>query len=142
MKYFKIIFIASCLVLISCQNNKEESSALNVKDKKIKTIENFDQFDAHFHSDSLFQISRIDFPIEGLSVSGFDKHKWTKENWEFMVVPVSSKNKIGNYEHSLVKTDTLVIERFWIPDSGFEVERQFKLIKDKWFLVYYNDINL
>ncbi|OXA80438.1 hypothetical protein SAMN05444397_102211 [Flavobacterium aquidurense] len=142
MRYSKILFLAAFLVLIGCQNKNKKSSDLNKKSAKIETSEKFNQFNIRFHSDSIFQISRIDFPIEGLSVSGFDRHKWTKENWEFMIIPVSEKNTIDEYEHSLIKNDSLVIERFWIPDSGFEVERQFKLIRNKWFLVYYNDINL
>jgi hypothetical protein len=142
MRYSKIIFLAAFLISIGCQHKNKKSSNLNVKPTKTETNEKFDEFNIRFHSDSIFQISRIDFPIEGLSVSGFDKHKWTKQNWEFMIIPVSEKNKIDDYEHSLIANDTLVIERFWIPDSGFEVERQFKLIRNKWFLVYYNDISL
>ncbi|WP_428228538.1 hypothetical protein [Flavobacterium sp.] len=142
MNHLKIIVVASFLILISCRDKKAESATLDLKKGSIIKRENFDMFNSRFHSDSVFQISRVDFPIDGISVSGFDRHNWRKENWKFITVPVSEKNEIENYEHSLVKTDTLVIERFWIPKSGFEVERQFKLLKNKWFLIYYNDINL
>lgn len=142
MYCLKIIVIASFVLLIACQNKKDDSSVLEVKTKTIKNAENFDEFNKRFHSDSIFQISRVDFPIDGISVSGFDRHNWTKENWKFLSIPVSEKNEIKEYQHTLIKTDTLITERFWIPDSGFEVERQFKLLKNKWFLVYYNDINL
>ncbi|MDA6072342.1 hypothetical protein NJT12_22190 [Flavobacterium sp. AC] len=141
MNCLKVVSIVAFLILISCQHKKQESLSESKKTTIVKG-ENFDVFNSQFHSDSVFQISRVDFPIDGISVSGFDRHNWTKENWKFINVPVSEKNEIQNYEHSLVKSDTLIIERFWIPDSGFEVERQFKLIKNKWFLVYYNDINL
>lgn len=142
MRYSKVISIVVFLILISCQDKKGEPSTLDSKKTLITKRENFDRFNIRFHSDSVFQISRVDFPIDGISVSGFERHNWKKENWKFITVPVSEKNEVENYEHSLIKNDTLVIEKFWIPDSGFEVERQFKLIKNKWFLVYYNDINL
>jgi len=148
MKIFKAIsLIIISLIFINCDKKKEETN-FNSKAKKIEeksTIEkaeNFDQFNKKFHSDSLFQVSRVDFPIDGKHISGFEQYNWTKENWEFLAVPVAEKTEIGEYQHSLVKTDTLITERFWIPDSGFEVERQFKLIDNKWFLIYYNDINL
>lgn len=142
MNHFRMIIIV--LILASCQNKKDESFHLKPESKKetITNTESFDQFNARFHSDSVFQLSRVDFPIEGISVSGFEKHNWTKQNWQFLSVPVAEKTEIGDYEHSLMKTDTLVIEKFWIPGSSFEVERQFKLINNTWFLVYYNDINL
>lgn len=141
MNFIRVLGIVSFLILLSCQNKKSDSSVLSKKEI-IKNAEKFDVFDERFHSDSVFQISRVDFPIDGISISGFNRHNWTRENWQFLNVPVSENNLIENYEHSLVKTDTLVIERFWIPESSFEVERHFKLIKNKWFLVYYDDINL
>lgn len=132
-------------VLVSCNKNKiDEKPVLNPATKipKKELVESFEEFNKKFHSDSVFQVSRVDFPIEGEHVSGFEQYNWTRENWQFHTIPVAEKMEIGEYQHSLVKTDTLITERFWIPDSGFEVERQFKLIKGKWFLIYYNDINL
>lgn len=143
-------FISS---LLSCTNKVNQESDLNSKTVVIKTDsvakyikkelpESFDEFNKRFHSDSLFQVSRVDFPIEGKHVAGFEQYNWTRKNWQFLAIPVAEKTEIGEYQHSLVKTDTLITERFWIDNSGFEVERQFKLIKNKWFLIYYNDINL
>ncbi|MFC0779113.1 hypothetical protein [Flavobacterium sp. HJSW_4] len=143
--------LALAFISLNCNRVKEEqnlNSEVAVKnDSLAKPIkkelpENFDEFNKKFHSDSLFQVSRVDFPIEGKHVSGFDQHEWTRKNWEFQVILVADKTEIEEYQHSLTKTDTLITERFWIPDSGFEVERKFKLINNKWFLIYYNDVNL
>jgi hypothetical protein len=41
-----------------------------------------------------------------------------------------------------VRTDSFVTETFWIDQSGFKVERRFALKDGKWYLVYYDDINL
>ena len=145
LSVFAIVFI-----FLSCNRGKKETnlnSKVTITDSISKPVkkelpENFDEFNKKFHSDSLFQVSRVDFPIEGQHVSGFEQYNWTRKNWQFQAIPVAEKTEIEEYQHSLVKTDTLVTEKFWIPDSGFEVERQFKLIHNKWFLIYYNDINL
>ncbi|KFF05452.1 hypothetical protein [Flavobacterium reichenbachii] len=141
MKYASpIIIIAFIFTILSCNKNKNNHK-LSLE-KEGRQIENFDQFNKRFHSDSVFQISRVDFPIEGTHVSGFEHYDWTKKNWEFQIVPVSEQNKIDEYQHSLIKSDTLIIEKFWIENSGFQVERKFKIIDGKWFLIYYNDISL
>lgn len=150
MKIFhKFIIALISITFLSCNDGKKERTNLDSiesKNKalkeKLEPVENFEEFNKKFHSDSLFQVSRVDFPIEGKHISGFEQYNWTKKNWQFHAIPVAEKIEIGEYQHSLVKTDSLITERFWIPDSGFEVERQFKLINSKWFLIYYNDINL
>lgn len=144
IKNFKLIAIIVFFLIFICCKESNENRVLKTPSKKIenKSAENFDQFNIKFHSDSVFQLSRVDFPIEGTHIAGFERYNWTKKNWEFLAIPVSDKSEFEEYQHSLVKTDTLITEKFWIPDSGFEVERTFKLINNKWFLVYYNDINL
>lgn len=145
MKIFTLyLILLISFTFLSC-NKKEvqKEQALDlIKKNKVSNIENFEEFNKKFHSDSLFQVSRVDFPIEGKHVYGFEQYSWSRKNWQFQAVPVAEKSGIGEYQHSLIKTDTLITEKFWIPNSGFEVERQFKLIKNKWFLIYYNDINL
>lgn len=150
MKIYKaFVFFAFCIFFLSCNKDKTQKEPKldfqtknSVASKKKELVENFDEFNKKFHSDSLFQVSRVDFPIEGMHVSGFEQYNWTRKNWQFQAIPVAEKTEIDEYEHSLIKTDTLITEKFWIPNSGFEVERQFKLINNKWFLIYYNDINL
>jgi len=143
--------LAVVFISLNCNKVKEEtksnSEVANTSDSSVKPIkkelpENFEEFNKKFHSDSLFQVSRVDFPIEGKHITGFEQSNWTRKNWQFQAIPVAEKTEIGEYQHSLVKTDTLITEKFWIDNSGFEVERQFKLINNKWFLIYYNDINL
>ena len=104
--------------------------------------ENFEEFNRQFHSDSIFQLSRIKFPIEGKLIDGFKEQNWTSKNWELMKIPVLEKSSLPNYKHSIRKTNGVVIEKFWIDNSDFLVERRFKRIDGKWFLIYYNDVNL
>ena len=145
MKQFHLSFLA--IWILSCnisgtrkQHVTPEESAINVY--QVDTMELFTTFNARFHSDSMFQISRIAFPIGGHSIDGFDQNDWTIKNWRFLEVPVSSTADTSEYKHSLITTDTTVVERFWIEDSGIQVERRFTLLGHKWFLTYYDDISL
>ncbi|HEU0125876.1 MAG TPA: hypothetical protein VFQ56_06205, partial [Flavobacterium sp.] len=88
---------------LSCNKVKEETnlsseSTVNKVDSIAETIkkelpENFDEFNKKFHSDSLFQVSRVDFPIEGKHVSGFEQYNWTRKNWQFHAIPVAEKSE-------------------------------------------------
>lgn len=137
----KITSLILVFSLLSCNRNSQKADNYVIKNT-VNAVESFDKFNIRFHKDSIFQLSRINFPIEGKSIDGFDKQEWSSKNWEMLKTPVVEKSENKEYEHSLVKSDTLVIEKYWIKDSGFLVERKFKKIKNKWFLTYYNDVNL
>ena len=64
------------------------------------------------------------------------------DNWIFLKNPVVEISDSNELQYSFSKSDRLVIEKFWLPESGFGVERRFKRIVNQWFLVYYDDVNL
>ena len=102
--------------------------------KKIKVEkESFSDFDKRFHSDSIFQMSKIHFPPYGKFIDGFTKKKWSSENWEMMKTPLSEKESEIDFKEKTIVTDSLVIEKIWIQHSGFKYERHFKNINGKWF---------
>ena len=115
------------------------------KSKSILTVdsaETFSTFNERFHRDSSFQLSRIAFPIGGHYAEGEYSHEWTDKNWELLKEPVAETATTQEYKHGFQKTDTTVIEKYWIEESGFKVERRFKKIGGKWYLTYYDEINL
>jgi hypothetical protein len=114
----------------------------SLKSKFQKENENFDTFNVNFHSDSIFQMSRINFPIRGQLIDGFENHDWNAKNWQFITTEVGSKNLPKEFREKVIKTDSLVIENIWIENSGFKLERQFKKMNSQWFLTYYNEVNL
>ncbi len=127
MKMFKILFLI--LFFFSCNH-------------KSIVEENFAEFDRRFHSDSLFQMSRITFPLKGKMVDGFDKKDWSAKNWSMMKSLVTENTNGKNYKKQTHFSDTLVTEKIWIENSGFSFERHFKKVNGKWFLVYCEDRNL
>ena len=138
-------------VLFACNRSDKKKDPMPIQAPptlatihNIAGAESFDSFNTQFHSDSSFQLSRIPFPIDGQNVNDLENTRWSKKNWEFLKTPVSLTPDTDTAEcrHSLAMSDTMVTEKFWIDQSGFKVERRFKLRNGKWFLVYYDDINM
>lgn len=136
-------------VLFACNRSDKKKSPLPIQApptiagfNNIPGAESFDSFNTQFHSDSGFQLSRIPFPIDGQCVNDLENTRWSKKNWEFLKTPVALDPDTSECKHSLTMTDSMVTEKFWIDQSGFKVERRFKLKDGKWFLVYYDDINM
>ena len=62
---------------------------------------------------------------------------------ELIFSPIQEQQLPKEYARIITaKTDAILIEKFWIDNSDFLVERRFKKIDGKWFLIYYNDVNL
>lgn len=131
------------IIILSCRTLREKSKvdpppAATAKE----SVESFDDFNKRFHSDSTFQLSRVAFPIGGQYVDGSKRYKWTAKNWQLMKQPVSAKTNTTEYKHSLTRTPAIVVEKFWIENSGFMIERRFELKNGKWYLTYFEDVNL
>ena len=136
-----ILLTAICIFLLSCKSTGKDTSQ-SLKTHQVSMIESFENFNARFHADSAFQLTRIDFPLNGQQVDGFEEKGWTQGNWHVMKVPVGAPIDTLEYKRTIESTDSSVSEEIWVEDSGFRVERTFKLINGKWFLTFYNDINL
>ncbi|MEQ9304522.1 MAG: hypothetical protein RJQ14_11480 [Marinoscillum sp.] len=112
--------------------------------KKLSTNrvdESFDEFYERFHEDEDFQIQRVRFPLEGEYVSIEGGEPWTKEDWEPHVQKVTDISD-PDYDTEIIKKEQEVIDKVQLRDSGFSIERKFRLIEGKWFLVYYQTVNL
>ncbi|MBC6490668.1 hypothetical protein ACFSQD_16925 [Flavihumibacter stibioxidans] len=133
-------------IFLSCDENNEQNKSVAIGKVGTPLIsdtsEAFDTFNQRFHEDSKFQISRIDFPIGGRFADGENSYNWTVKNWQFLKEAVKETVDTEEYEHNFERTDTTVTEKYWIENSGFKIERRFRKIGGKWFLTYYDDINL
>jgi len=125
-----ISFLTLFIVLNQCSRHHGKDKA---------DLEKFDDFYSRFHSDSLFQLSRISFPIGGfiLNENG-EEEPWTRENW------IMHKIKATDVDTSLFKvnithTPDSVSELIFIEDGGFMARRTFKNKDGKWYLVFYSD---
>ncbi|WP_321370203.1 DUF4348 domain-containing protein [uncultured Draconibacterium sp.] len=121
-----ILIFAMFLVLLSSCNSIEP--------------EDFDDFYERFHQDSLFQQSRLKFPIQG-SYKDFDTTmEWTSSNWGFIRNTVS---EIDSTEYDIIfkKSKRKVIEQINCKDCGLTFEIRFEVIDQKWYLTMRQDNN-
>ncbi|MBP4140407.1 hypothetical protein J3S90_01150 [Flavobacterium sp. P4023] len=132
----KNILITSVLVfsLISCLNKHKNDVILN-NDQNIRK-ENFDIFFDRFNNDSVFQISRIIFPLNNeiydFESDKFFKEKIKQENWKYFNFATLSKKYITTLDK--IKEDEVKLN-IQIVDTGVNIDYFFTFKSNKWVLV-------
>ena len=120
---------------------KEDTDDLPHGRSSVSSLENFDEFNIRFHNDYDFQMERIIFPLEGSYSDEEGETPWLKKDWKYHKGPVG-QGLSSEFENSVVKNDSSVIDKIWIDGSGYSIERVFKLKGGRWYLVSYTEINL
>lgn len=126
-----VCYVLLALIFASC------SKKISIN----KVDESFDEFYDLFHGDKEFQLSRVRFPLEGAYISDTGKEEWSKESWEPHLQKVTDISD-PEYDTSISRKDHVVEDKVWLRDSGFSIDRRFEKIKGKWYLVYYQTVNL
>ncbi|RRJ89761.1 hypothetical protein [Flavobacterium macacae] len=129
----RVFSIFLSLFVINCNPITEKNTS--------ESLEDFDVFYNKFHSDSVFQLSRIKFPLKGKKIDGFKKEEWTAKNWDPLITKITAIDTT-EFKTSAIKRDSTFIQKCYISDSGFYTEYQFELVDGKWNLVYALDKNL
>lgn len=147
MKKKFMIPIMLCLIIISCNNKKNFIfEDLNNKNSNIQAAEDFNLFYTKFYIDTIFQKQRILKPLKGTIKSIDEDDKLIEESWLKNKITITAKEEFKkvykNLKTDLIKSDTLIIEKYWIEQSGFSVEKKYILNSGKWFLYSYNITNL
>lgn len=136
------------------------STALNACSQKRATspVENFEEFRSKFYSDSLFQISRIIFPLESQRKSekeyaealkdsninevSINNHaSYSKVNWIMLTDDFFKDDSIAifdgvKYKKRFYKTSKSVEENILYADpEQVMIISKFQLINQKWYMV-------
>ncbi|MDD2284852.1 MAG: hypothetical protein PHQ11_05565 [Paludibacter sp.] len=150
------ILIISAISGCTNKNEKKVDVPVNKISSKIdEEIENFDAFHDKFFGDSIFQISRIDFPLPG-EVSDFiygddesfemendeyfiknNKLFWKKSGWRFLQ---EIKNENDEFEISIEKVGSNLREHIRLKGTDWIIVYEYALINKKWMLVYYANV--
>ncbi|MEP7196981.1 MAG: DUF4348 domain-containing protein [Saprospiraceae bacterium] len=122
------------------------SNSTSVVDEEFEALpEDFKDFYFKFHKDSLFQMSSIFFPLEGLPNNADpefianEKYFWTPDQWRFQS-EIIVENEI--YETNYTNVSNMIIE-----ETITERQRDLKLIRrfaktgSGWRLIYYAGMN-
>jgi hypothetical protein len=105
-------------------------------------VEDFERFYTKFHEDSVFQKTRVDFPLSGetsfLSSTGMQMKLWYEEEW----VPHQSFDAMDTlgYEQNMISVDTMVVDVIY-DGRALGITRYFSLKDGKWYLTFYSDFN-
>ena len=137
--YFKFLTVLITLLLVNC--NKREINTISNTNKEKIIIEDFDKFYDKFHKDSIFQMSRIIFPLDGIKVEYDGEKKWSKKNWTTLKTKIYDVDTT-EFKIEYKKTNDSFYQKFWIEDSGFWGEYRFGLINNKWYMVFAVEQNL
>lgn len=103
--------------------------------------EDFDEFYHQFHIDQSFQLERIVFPLEGKYVGPAGEKIWKKADWEMHKQPVTSITD-PDFEVKINKLDKEVFEKVALKGSGYYATRKFQKQNGKWYLVYFEMVDL
>lgn len=137
-------FISLLLFLTACGGSSNSEGFSKIKFNEDLPSE-FMKFYMQFHTDSLYQVEHILFPLDGLppnadSVTIADKtFKWTAEDWQIHH-PFSNANEAFKQEYLSVDDNT-VIEYIIDNSTGFGMERRFSNLGNEWYLIYYEAMN-
>jgi len=115
-------------------------------------------FSNRFYTDSLFQMSRIDFPLKGshnINVLVTSKNTmgdsvivgWKKKDWR-MLTNTYLKNNEGKvvidrttYVRKIQIDPGTAVIRTYIENSGFEVIEKYVRKKGKWYLIFFSNLD-
>ena len=117
-----------CIAVVACKN----------KSARIIQAENFEEFYQKFITDEEFQLSRIEFPLDGCETDGETAIYWDgPDSW---VMLTGSVHDIDTTEYKVEKdySPAKVVFKIYIEDSGFAVTQEYELQDGKWYLVLYD----
>lgn len=136
---FKFSFTLLCLLLVGCNSGGNQPSSQKPVD--------FDEFIDRFYSDSAFQQSRVSIPLDGKIIEwDNDEDAVVESDWlsrepvitEYETVKVTVEGSMQSFN----RQQDSVVERIYLENSGFLLERTFKLKDGCWFLTKYDLSNL
>lgn len=141
-KLIKISCFLTLVLFSFCKENKKDG---NIQEDYQKLPSDFETFMTQFHTDSLFQMEHITFPLQGLpmAVDSVEmtngEFRWQPEDWT-LHRPFDNENK--EYKQNFTQiTEDLIIERVTTNQGDFGMERRFYKMDNGWNLIYYAAFN-
>jgi hypothetical protein len=149
-------FRTTILIIFFCQliySNCTADTKQNHRQQEPVIDENFDEFYKKFYKDSLFQVSRVVFPLKGFNSDEYDPelgdknppYFWKKKDWIFLHTLDQDKLKdihedgVDVYRKTIKHNSSLMVtEKMYMEESGYSEERRFKKNNGKWYLVFYS----
>ena len=136
------LFIIGLLLLASCNDNPGQTDT--EQENLTEMPEDFQQFYEQFHRDSLYQIERIQFPLQGVRtdetgpgiVNGI--YYRAREDWR-MHRPLTRNS--GFLKKQILVNEDLIEEAIVDEKGLFGMKRRFAKFGEEWYLIYYSGMN-
>lgn len=146
MRKSHILFIITTLCFLFLLSCKTKEGKLEPQSKtggiSKQKGEDFDMFYSKFMSNAKFQKSRVTFPLKcDISEAGRNLKIMEANDWQTMKVPISQVDR-SIYKVKITKTSSMVTHRIYIENSDTDILLRYKLIKGKWYLIYYKSLFL
>ena len=98
-----------------------------------------------FHTDPVYQLSHILFPLEGLPpdtdslTASSGTFRWQKDSW---ILHKHFDSMEGNYTQQFIPFgENMVVEQIRHAQAAYGMQRRFARIGDEWQLIYYGAMN-
>jgi hypothetical protein len=153
MKRLNIFIVILSIACLGGCNSKTQTEN-NLVIKEVEGEEEFDEFHRQFFSDSIFQLSRIVFPLEAADsnliygdqkVGDQENDKFLiknntlylkKKGWSYLKAQVAD----NEFSVSFEKNGSVVWERIRSKESEWVITFKFSLIENRWMLTYFSNI--
>ncbi|MBK6994865.1 MAG: DUF4348 domain-containing protein [Lewinellaceae bacterium] len=139
-----LLFLSLVFLFSNCKNKPQ---ALQQAKAEGDLPKDFLEFYQKFHTDSVYQMAHIEWPLKGEKGVSQDTTakrqltEWTPETWRLMHLPDTTMVTLKRGFETV--GDVLVIERMSYPMVGFGYERQFFKEEDgQWRLIFYSETEM
>jgi len=128
-----LIVLMSFCVLLSCKGDKATTVEPSAEELGLSNElpEDFLTFYMKFHSDSIFQVEHIVFPLKMKA----DSTSYLKADW---VMHQPFDDNKGEFSQSFINMNGLIIERISSSNQIFRMERRFVKSGTSYELIYYH----
>ena len=131
-----ILLVLLSLLLFACKEKVEEIP-------KTEIPEDFVEFYNKFHTDTLFQVEHIHFPLEGMpalapgsDLEGFS-FWWERVGWK-MHKPFDDNG--GTFTRTFSNFAGIITEQISDNSGQFTMMRRFSKMDGEWTLIYYKEM--
>ena len=129
-----ILFLSWIVIKKGCQPASTTDvlqSAQSTATTIVEIPEDFPEFYERFHTDSLYQITHIIWPLSGQS----DSTRWTQEEW---IMHKPFDNTSGEFTRDLDNFEGIITETISHNQGWFHLKRTFAQMDEEWMLIGYN----
>ncbi len=124
-----VLSVVLCTAMVACKSSKTIQA------------EDFEEFYQKFLTDEDFQLSRIEFPLEGCETDADTTIYWdSADDWAMLT---GSIDDVDTTEYKVEKnySPTKVVLKIYIEDSGFSITQEYELEDGKWYLMLYDSMS-